>query len=316
MTHTTREQTAALSTDPPTMQWNWVSAAIAAHAAWGLYPVLARYLQVESQLPTFSILALGNFLVLITAGRYLWRHTEKSAFRMPLLWLFGLIVVLRATTNIASARYTLSIYVQLITQATPFIVILMSTLLFREKLPRFTVPAVILSVIGAVLMVGSDFGGGIADDPTRQDWLGVGLAMTSVVMLSLYMVLVRRTVTTATNISGEALLLVQLVSIIVVTGAMSLFMGEDWTQYTRIGVTDWSLMLAFSFVVFLGANLGQINAIRQLGAPFVSSLLASRLVSALIFGWLLLGEQLQSGWQVFGAGIVAVTITWYLWQQR
>ena len=93
-------------------------------------------------------------------------------------------------------------------------------------------------------------------------------------------------------------------------------MGEDWTQYTRIGATDWAIMLAFSFVVFLGANLGQIQAIRQLGAPFVSSLLASRLISALIFGGLLLGEQLQSMWQVLGAGIVAVTITWYLWQQR
>ena len=44
-------------------------------------------------------------------------------------------------------------------------------------------------------MVGSDFGGGVANDPTRQDWLGVGLAMTSVIMLSTYMVLVRRTVT-------------------------------------------------------------------------------------------------------------------------
>jgi drug/metabolite transporter (DMT)-like permease len=313
---TTREQPTALASKRSNMQWTWVSIALGAHAAWGLYPVLARYLQTESLLPTFSILALGNLFVLLTAGRYLWRNTELSAFRMPLLWLFGLIVVLRATTNIASARYTLSIYVQLITQATPFIVILMSTLLFREKLPRFTIPAVILSVIGAVLMVGSDFGGGVANDPTRQDWLGVGLAMTSVIMLSTYMVLVRRTVTTATNISGEALLLVQLVSIIVVTGAMSLFRGEDWTQYTRIGATDWAIMLAFSFVVFLGANLGQIQAIRQLGAPFVSSLLASRLISALIFGGLLLGEQLQSMWQVLGAGIVAVTITWYLWKQR
>ena len=78
------------------MQWTWVSIALGAHAAWGLYPVLARYLQTESLLPTFSILALGNLFVLLTAGRYLWRNTELSAFRMPLLWLFGLI---RLTTG-------------------------------------------------------------------------------------------------------------------------------------------------------------------------------------------------------------------------
>jgi hypothetical protein len=40
-----------------------------------------------------------------------------------------------------------------------------------------------------------------------------------------------------------------------------------------------------------------------------------RLVSALVFAGLLLNEQLSSGWQVVGAVVVFVTITWFLRRQ-
>ncbi len=305
-------QTKSAVKDEPSL-WVWVGASLAAHTAWGVYPVLARYLQTVSDLPTFSILTLGNFLVLITLGYRLINKTDLNLFRQPIMWLFGLIVAIRATTNIASTRYTLSIYVQLVTQATPFIVILLSTLIYREKLPRFTIPAVTLALLGAVMMIGTDFAG-ITNDPTRQDWLGVGLALVSVCALAYYMVLIRRS--TTYKITAETLLLLQLVVIVIISGVVSGILAEDWGQYLRISAMDWTVFLLFTFVVFLGANLWQIFAIQHIGAPFHSSLLATRLVSALVFGWLLLGEQLKSPVQIAGAVIVLVTITWYLWQQR
>jgi len=45
-------------------------------------------------------------------------------------------------------------------------------------------------------------------------------------------------------------------------------------------------------------------------------MMAWRLISAIVFGALLLGERLTSFWQITGAVIVLLTITWYLWQQR
>ncbi len=310
MTDTTQTESAVKDNQS---LWLWVGASLAAHTAWGSYPVLARYLQTVSDLPTFSILTLGNFLVLITLGYRLINKTDLNLFRQPIMWLFGLIVAIRATTNIASTRYTLSIYVQLVTQATPFIVILLSTLIYREKLPRFTIPAVTLALLGAVMMIGTDFAG-ISNDPSRQDWLGVGLAFVSVCALSYYMVLIRRSATY--KITAEALLLLQLVVIVIISGIMSSMLDEDWSQYMRINALDWTIFLLFTFVVFLGANLWQIFAIQHIGAPFHSSLLAMRLVSSLVFGWLLLAEQLNSPVQIAGAIIVLVTITWYLWQQR
>lgn len=300
--------------DSQPIQWGWVSAALGAHMMWGMYPVLGRYLQTVGQLPTFSILALGNLIVLLIVGRYLLKHTDMSVFKQPILWVFGAIVVVRAITNIASTRFTLSIYVQLITQATPFIVIFLSTVFFRESLPRFTIPAVMLAMLGAVMMIGTDFGGAALNDPTRRDWLGVSLALVSVVCLSIYMVLIRRTV--KHHISGETLLLVQLLGIVLVSGMASFLIREDWTAYLRLDFTGWMMMTVFTFGVFLGANVGQIQSIRHIGAPMVSSMLASRLVSALFFAALVLNEHLTSVWQIMGAGIVLVTITAYLWQQR
>ncbi|MEO1444154.1 MAG: EamA family transporter, partial [Chloroflexota bacterium] len=141
-----------------------------AHASWGMYPVLARYLQTVSDLPTLSILALGNVIPLVVLSRYLFGHLDLSVFRQPIVWIFAAIVVFRAITNMASTRFTLSIYVQLITQATPFVVILISTVIFREQLPRYTIPAVTAALAGSVMMIGPNFGN-IPEDPTRQDWL-------------------------------------------------------------------------------------------------------------------------------------------------
>lgn len=311
LTDTTSTNNKALQ---PDIQWGWVGIALGAHISWGLYPVLARYLQTVSNLPTFSILALGNWIVLTVIGKFLWNHTNRQVFRQPLFWLFGLIVIIRAVTNILSARFTLAIYVQLITQLTPFIVILISTLAFREKLPRFTIPAISLALLGSIMMIGTDFGGSTMIDPNRQDWLGIGLAFISVTTLSIYMVLIRRAANH--HISGEALLLIQLIGISTVSAITSAIIGENWTIYIQMGINGWAVFLAFTFLVFLGANLGQIHAIRHIGAPFVSSMLASRLVVSIVFGALLLGEQLSSAWQIIGAAIVLVTITWYLWQQR
>ena len=297
-----------------TTQWGWITVSLGAHMAWGIYPVLARYLQTVSDVPSLSILSAGNLVALILVGGFLLRRSEWSMFRQPITWVFMLFVVIRAITNILSARYTLSIYVQLVTQLTPFLVIFFSVVLFREKIPRFTIPAVALALIGSIMIIGTDFTATATSDSSRQDLLGIGLALISITALSIYMVLIRHSV--KQHISAEALLLGQLITLIVVMGVASWLIGEDWTQYTHIGLKDWVVFFAFVLLVFVGANLGQISAIQHIGAPLVSSMLATRLLSALLFGALLLNENLNSIWQVIGVVIVLVTITWYLHQQN
>jgi drug/metabolite transporter (DMT)-like permease len=292
----------------------WLSVALIAHTGWGAYPVLARYMQTNSQLPSMSLLALGNLAGLIIISLLLWPRLHRYSFHHPLLWLFATIVVLRGVTNFLAARYTLSIYVQLITQMTPFLVALLSLTLLRERLPRYTGRAITLCLAGAVLMMSGNIDLTQAlPDPNRLDWLGITLALVSSLALACYMLLVRHSARRA--VPGEAMNVIQILALFAFSLPASLALGEDWSRYLALETVDWLVFATFVLGVLVMSNLGQVGALRRLGAPLVSSLLAWRLVGALIIGAFLLNERLTSLWQILGAVLVLVTTSWYLWQQ-
>ena len=118
------------------------------------------------------------------------------------------------------------------------------------------------------------------------------------------------------NASGDSLLIVHLTSLFVFSGIGSAILGENWQKWQSLQRSDWLVFGVFAFGVLLGANLVQLRSIQQLGAPLVSSLMASRLISTLLFAGFLLNERLTSGWQLMGAGVVLVTLTWYLRQRE
>lgn len=288
--------------------------ALLAHTGWGAYPVLARYLQTISDLPSMALLGLGNLLALAIYLPFVWRHVDKRILRSTLIWGFALVVVLRAITNLLAARFTLAIYIQPITLMTPLFVAVLSAGLFREPLPPLTWSAIALSLLGALLMMSGDIGAaGVTFALTPSDWIGIALATASALCLAIYMILVPRTVKHA--VPGEAVLLMQLVTLTIVSTLVSLLIGEEWTRFTALTPADWAVFAAFVFGVLLGANLGQIVSLRRLGAPPVSSVMAWRLIATLALAALLLGERLDSWWQALGAVMVLITITGYLWRQ-
>ncbi len=306
--------TAAQSSGASNPSWGWMLIALIAHTGWGAYPVLARYLQTVSNLPSMALLGLGNLIAVAIFAPFVWRRIDWRFLRSPVIWGFALVVVLRAITNLLAARFTLAIYVQLITLMTPLLVALLSAGLFRERLPTFTLPAIGLSAFGAALMMSGDLDATAGITLSSSDWLGISMALASAICLALYMILVPRTVKSA--VPGETVLLVQLMALTVTTGVISVVIGEDWGRFAAIGATDWAVFGAFVVFVLLGANLGQIASLRHLGAPLVSSTMAWRLIATLALAALLLGERLSSFWQALGAVIVLATITAYLWRQR
>ena len=313
------EQTKASPETAVTSSWHWLTLALVSQLGWGAYPVLLRYLQTVSHIPSLSLLAVGNLLVLFLVLAVRWRQVEWHLFRLPLLWLFGGLVVLRGVTNLLATRYTLAIYAQLIYLMTPFIVALLSRLVLHERLPRHTFKALTLCLVGALLLMSGNFeavAGGVVGETavTRSDLLGIILALASTLFLALYMLVTRRTA--QHKASGDSLLIVHLTFLALFSGAASAAVGENWQQWANLGAGDWFIFGLLGLGVLLGANLGQIRSIQQLGAPLVSSMMAIRLVSALLFGALLLNERLSSGWQLLGAGLVFVTLTWYLRQAR
>ncbi|MCB8983141.1 MAG: DMT family transporter [Ardenticatenaceae bacterium] len=291
-----------------------MAAALAAQIGWGAYPVLLRYLQTVSGIPSLSLLAAGNLVVLALVGAFLWRRIDKKLFRLPIVWLFGFMVVVRGVSNLLATRFTLAVYAQLIYLMTPFLVAILSRVFLRERLPRYTFRALTISLLGVLLVLSGSFNEiGVATAVPRQDVLGIGLAIGSSLALALYMILTRRAA--RYHVAGDTLLLVHLFSLFSFSAVASLLLGENLNQWSTLSTQDWLIFAVLAFGVLLGANVGQIRTIQRLGAPLVSSLMAIRLVSALVIGALLLHEQLSSLWQAAGAVIVIVTITWFLRRQ-
>jgi len=204
---------------------------------------------------------------------------------------------------------------QMITTMAPFIVALLGVTVLREKLAPFTVPALILSLLGTVLMtVGDPFHIGVDLMLSADDWLGIALAFASAFFLALYMVLIRRSV--QRKVPPESLLLMQTVSLVVILGGISLFIGEDWTRWQQLAWQDWSVFLGFALLSITAGNAVQMSALKNLPASLVSSLMPWRFVVTVLLAFVLLGEHITSAWQGLGMAIVFGTITWYLWKQN
>ena len=124
--------------------------ALISHTGWGIYPVLARYLQTVSQLPSMSLLITGNGLVsIVTLVIVIKRGRRRAILNIKALPIMIFVTVIRATTNLVSPKFTLAIYVQLMTLMAPFLVAIFNTLFLKEELPPRTVPAMLSAFVGA-----------------------------------------------------------------------------------------------------------------------------------------------------------------------
>lgn len=296
-------------------QTKWLLAALTAHAGWGAYVVIGRYLQTVANLPTLSILVVGTTPMWVALFFYTLPRIGWQVFADRTVQIMAIFALARAATNLLAARYTLAIYIQLIYLLTPFIVVLLNRLFLRDRVPKGTLIAVTLSIIGATFVLSERLSStGLTFDLTARDWLGMGIALLSCVTLASYMMAVRNTANSP--VSGFDALVVQSVFMWILSLGISLATGEEWGQWLTINRTTFFVELSHIVFIIFGANMLQIAAIRHIGAPTVSTIMPFRLISTLLFSWLLLGERLQSWWQALGAAVVLVTVSVYLWRQR
>ncbi|PRP81456.1 hypothetical protein PROFUN_10986 [Planoprotostelium fungivorum] len=303
---------------PPTSRGlsPWLLLAILSHFAWGTYPVLARYLQTSATVPSFSLLVIANvpcsivsLVIIVYRGRLL------DIMRSKMLPIIIIVSAVRAATNLIAPKYTSAIYVQLITLSTPYMVAGLNAVASIERLPRGTIPCVILTTVGAALMVVSS-SLPLQLELTKSDVIGFALSFLSALFLALYMILVKKMTGGDKGVPGEELLFFMTFPLVFLGSIVSLSLGESWSIYNDLTLPSWLSLVGISVLCNLCGNFLQVTSIRLLGSSMVSSLMAFRLVSSLLMSYLLMHEIPKSVAQLFGAAIVLCSITWYLWRQR
>ncbi len=284
-----------------------------AQTLWGLYPVAARYLQTVSNLPSMAMVAVAYIPLMLCFFFYALPRDWRLIGGSRQLWFFAAVTVLRSITNVLAARYTLAIYVQMITMLTPFIVAAITLFVMRQQPPAGTLPAMALSFVGSAMMLTGQVGDSFGIALTPSDWLGIGLALISAVCLAVYMLAVGRTVNLP--ITGLRLLYFQSAAVGLSSLALSLVLGEDWGRFEQIGPTDWAMLVTFGVIILGGANGLQISSIRKVGAAVVSSLMGWRLFITFVASAIILHESLSAPLQIVGMLLVLGTVTWYLWKR-
>lgn len=297
----------------------WILFGLLSHSAWGGYPVLARYLQNTHHIGTMSLATMTNSLATIAALIFLGSRIKLKGIPFREILILAFIVVARGLTNLYASKYTYATTVQLFSLLAPFVVAWLSKRFYRESLPRFTIPALILSLAGSAAMIYSASSGGAAATAALQaaaarNALGIGLAAVSGLLLAFYMLYIKEE--GKRGRSAETLAFIQFASLAVCMGTGSIVAGESWKPWLSLAPSGIAAYLTFAFGVLLIGTVIQNNAIRNLGAPTYSTLQAWRLLSTILYSWLLLGEGIQTWWQAAGTLVVMATITWYTLSQR
>jgi drug/metabolite transporter (DMT)-like permease len=156
---------------------------------------------------------------------------------------------------------------------------------------------------------------------TYRDFIGMSLALLSTFFISVYMIMTRLCKTntkcksTAWLTDGENFMLYQnfATSITFIGPSLSL---ENWSLWLDLSNVDWIIFFTNSFLVTLVATLSSIMAIQKLGPATVGATTSARMVSAIVFSTIMLGETMQSAWQVLGSIVVLVSVTLFLYWQR
>lgn len=298
--------------------WHYVWLGLLGHLLWGSYPVFAKRAVLE--IPKFSLLVVasaGTMLVGAAVVRWYDRLSRQQVWavlsREPALWALAVFAVTRSVTNIVSIELTRATWIQLVNILTPFPVAFLGAWFFGQPVPRYTYRALFLSTAGAALMLVQDWSQ-VAAGFTTRDLLGLAVAGLSTLALATYFQLIRRS--RLREATGGLIMFQQGLALVVTYVVLSRGAGEDWSAWSSASAMGWVAVAWVVGMVMMLGNLVQIVAIGGTNPTLVTSLMALRLVSALILGWWVLGERLVIASQWLGMVLVIVTVTAYLWLQN
>lgn len=285
---------------------------------WGSYPVFAKRAVLE--VPKFSLVFFASMVAMLVGVMLIWRRDRMTwgetwdVLRSTrALWLLAIFVVIRSVTNIISIELTKAVWVQMINILAPFPVAFIGVLFFAQATPPYTYRALLLSTIGAAMMLVQDWSHALAGFAFR-DVLGLTMAVVSTLSLSVYLQLVTRS--QMRRASGGLIMVQQGAAMAITFLALSFLTGEQWEAWRTVSVGGWLAVMAVIWLVQVGGNVVQITALGGANPALITSMMALRLVSALALGWLILGEFLVSPTQWLGAVLVVGTVTTYLWLQK
>jgi len=230
--------------------------------------------------------------------------------------LFAFVSTSRASTNIASSKYTYPYNITLIASLTPVIIAIFDRIILRSPFPPLLWPTIILSGLGGCIIAISQ---NVSDEEkiTRSDNLtGCLLQLFSAVLSAVARILMKRTehiltpthIVQTNNISNCIFPFIYTI----------IHNPSSWRAFRYLIFTPKSLLAwcSMSIGVYSFASTLQIRLVRKLGPGFYSSWVAVRVLGSMILSTYILGEGVNSWLEWVGIGLMIVTISVYIVETR
>ncbi|WP_426205893.1 DMT family transporter [Pseudomonas sp. TWP3-1] len=274
-----------------TMIWGgtWVAGRFLAGSLSPIFAANLRFL--------LASLALLGFMWL--ARIPLARPTPVQWLQLTLLGFFGIFFY-----NLCffyGLNYINASRASLIVALNPAVIGLASWLLFKERLSRAKVAGIAICIAGAGVVIVSRNPQLLAT--TADAWIGDLLILGCVLGWGVYSLFSRSL--------NERLGPLQTVTFSILLGTLMLWVlaaarGElSWSALIALGTTQWLSVIYLGLLGSALAYIGYYDGIRKIGATRAGVFIALNPLTAVIFGALLLGEQLTLSMGLCGTLILA-----------
>jgi len=218
---------------------------------------------------------------------------------------YSFLILGRQCTNMLSVKYTNALFSQVATQLGPFLVAPIAKIFLpSEALPRYLLPALVCSFIGALLVIGGQ-AHAMPSGLTDQDGVGLTLAFTSLIFSACMRVYMKW--------SSAGLSKASLMSWGYTNGfTFLLFAGwsnpDAWQGFAHMSSETAIAVLIFTVIILIFANLAQVACVRNLGPAMASSFQPLRLASTVFGSYLVLNEPVQRGVVWLGLALIAIVL--------
>ncbi len=187
--------------------------------------------------------------------------------RRDLLVIMGgglLGIVVSQTLTAWALVYTTPVYFSLIATLTPVATMLMAALFIGERITTVRLAGVATGIVGAVLMVLMNWSGGAG----RNDLLGIGLAVLSLLTWALYLIITRRVSQRYTAVTQ-----MKWTFLVSAVAVLPMAWGELATQPLYSSQCTWAGAAEMAFIVLFATVAGYFAipfAMRYIKATTVS----------------------------------------------
>lgn len=235
-----------------------------------------------------SVISLPVLYAIIRADKRNLRLDRKQIKKVIILGVFGgtmpILLLYISYHYIATGLASTLHFIY------PLLVVLSSAVIYREKLSRITLSAVMFVTVGIFMF---------ADIGTTSDIMGIILAILSGIFYSFYVVYIDRS-----GLDRMDYVVLTFYMMLIMSVSMLIFGATMRSLYFNISPLSWSFSAVISLIVTLGAMpLFQLG-VRYEGAQEAGILSTLEPVTSVILGSLVLGEFIGPGQLMGGAMIL------------